>query len=83
MQNEKKPNCALATSKKSIHRLYETSNGTGGTKCSGRETITSGDVIAGFYCPQWRREQPFLLDAAEENVSLKEGNLSRQQGSRS
>lgn len=33
-----------------MHFLYEMSHGTSRSEHSNREAITSGDVIAGFYC---------------------------------
>lgn len=33
-----------------MHCFYEISHGTGGTKYSNQETITSGNVVAEFYC---------------------------------
>lgn len=45
-----KQNCTNATRRKLIRRLDETPHGTGGTKRSNQETITSGNVIAVYYC---------------------------------
>lgn len=50
MQDSGKPNCMNTTGRKLIHCLYDTSHKTGRAKHDNRDTVTSGNVIVGFYC---------------------------------